>query len=89
MEQNCTEHRAHLQYPARPGSIVTEMQLDEISLVARPAQPDARIQRQDVSIKFLKARLGEAFTPGMKVICDRCLSECGGLIQLEGPGTSI
>lgn len=88
MEQSCTEHRPHLQYPARPGSIITEMQLDEISVVSRPAQPDARIHRQEVTLGYLEDGLGDDFSPGVPVICERCLSACGGLIQMQGPDGS-
>jgi hypothetical protein len=84
MEQACTEHRPNLQYPARPGSIVVEMQLDEVSLVSRPAQPDARINRQEVTRRELWAALGSDFVPGMTVVCERCLRDCGGLIQMTG-----
>jgi hypothetical protein len=61
------------------------MQLDEISLVSRPASPDARIHRQAVTVGYRTAGLGEGFTPGMTVICERRLGECGGPIQIEGP----
>jgi hypothetical protein len=89
MEPNCTEHEQHLMYPAQPGAIVTEMQLDEISLVARPAYPDARIHREELSLDYLKAGLGEKFAPGMTVICERCLGQCGGLIQMGHPQDTL
>lgn len=54
-------------------------ELLEVSLVARPAQPDARIQRVSVSTKELQQRLGPRFRPGMPVNCDRCLSDCDGV----------
>src|SRR5680860_1583357 len=85
LAQNCSEHLPHLLYPAHPGSIITEMQLDEISIVARPAMPDARINRQGVSLESLQAGLGHDFTPGVQVRCERCLGECDGLMQMQGP----
>lgn len=89
MEQTCAEHKPRLMYLARPGAIVTEMRLDEIGLVARPAHPDARIHRQEVTLDYLKAVLGETPAPGMTVICERCLGDCGGLIQMKGPEDNL
>lgn len=85
VKQECTEHRPHLQYKTKPVSIITEMMLDEISIVARPAQPDARVLREELSTRRLQETLGDKFVPGMPVSCERCLDDCGGLIPLGSP----
>jgi hypothetical protein len=60
--------------------LITSAELDEVSLVARPAQPMARIQSMSVSIEEIKAALaGSPWRPGMDVSCDRCLTPCGGV----------
>lgn len=59
--------------------IITEVkEILEVSLVSRPAQPDARIQRLSVSTSDLQDRLGPTWQPGMLVSCDKCLSPCAG-----------
>jgi hypothetical protein len=85
VEQDCSKHKSHLLYKANPVSIITEMMVDEISFVARPAQPDARILREELSTNHLQKLLGDQFVPGAPAPCDRCLSDCGGLIQFVGP----
>ena len=59
--------------------IITEVkEILEVSLVSRPAQPDARIQRVSVSTSDLQDHLGPVWKPGMPVSCDKCLSPCPG-----------
>jgi hypothetical protein len=62
-------------------AIIREMDLVEVSIVSKPAQPDARIQRQSVDTADLRAALGEQWKPGMAVNCDFCLRPCRGLIR--------
>jgi hypothetical protein len=59
--------------------ILTEVEPFEISLVDRPAQPDARILAVSVPVAELREALGPQFQPGMAVSCDRCLGPCSGL----------
>lgn len=56
----------------------------EVSLVARPAQPDARIQRVSVSTKDLHEALGGTWQPGMTVSCDKCHQPCWGFTRPAG-----
>jgi hypothetical protein len=60
---------------------IHEADLFEVSLVARPAQPDARIESISVGRNELRKRLGSKFTPGMPVFCDNCLTPCGGVVR--------
>lgn len=62
-------------------SIIQEMDLDEVSVVTKPAHPEARIHAVSIPIDDLQQMLGSEFEPGMEVSCDRCLSDCGGLIR--------
>lgn len=60
---------------------ITEADVLEVSLVARPAQPDARIMSMSVDMSDLRESLGEEFVPGIPVTCDRCLSPCNGVAR--------
>jgi hypothetical protein len=63
--------------------IITEVkEILEISLVARPAQPDARITRMSVDTDRFRRALGPAFRVGMPINCDRCLSNCDGVSRV-------
>lgn len=65
--------------------VITEVrEILEISLVARPAQPDARIQRVSVGVNGLKRALGPDWKPGTRVSCDKCLGECDGFTYPAG-----
>ncbi|WP_299928889.1 hypothetical protein [uncultured Nocardioides sp.] len=83
VESDCKKHKSHLLYEATPVAIVTQLSVDEVSIVARPAQPDARIYRQSIDMKELERELGADFRPGMTLHCNKCLSECGGLKQVS------
>lgn len=67
-------------------SIIYEMDLEEVSIVHKPAHPEARISSVTLSTAELKEELGETFVPGVRLQCDRCASTCGGLIK---HGTSL
>jgi hypothetical protein len=54
----------------------------EVSLVARPAHPDARLQSVSVATADVRASLGARFRTGMPVSCDRCLSSCDGVTEV-------
>jgi hypothetical protein len=60
---------------------ITQGDLLDVSLVARPEQPDARIMRMSVDMSDLRESLGEEFVPGSPVTCDRCLSPCDGVAR--------
>lgn len=72
----------HLSGEAYGGEIahrvIKKARLLEVSLVARPAQPDARITRVSLPSAAVRAALGE-MPPGTKLVCDKCLSACTGL----------
>lgn len=60
---------------------ITEADVLEVSFVARPEQPDARIMSMSVGMNDLRQSLGEEFVPGVPVTCDRCLSPCDGVAR--------
>lgn len=65
--------------------IITDVkEVLEVSFVARPAQPDARLQRVSVATSDLQEALGPQWRPGMRVSCDKCLSDCPGLTHPFG-----
>jgi hypothetical protein len=59
--------------------IVKKATLLEVSIVARPVQPDARITRMSVSMAEVRAALGHDVPPSAKVVCDKCLTACRGV----------
>ena len=60
-------------------AIITELELTEISLVSKPAHPEARQRKVSISSSRLKESLGPEFHIGGPVSCDKCLLECQGL----------
>jgi hypothetical protein len=60
-------------------SIITEMDIEEVSIVNKPAQPEARFTRVSIPLADLKEALGPEFEPGIPVNCDKCLLDCAGL----------
>lgn len=61
--------------------VVKDLDLLEISLVARPEQPDARIMSMSIDMSRMRDFLGDEFVPGVSVTCDRCLSSCDGVVR--------
>lgn len=75
----CIKHSPGQTYRTGLVALIREMDLVEISFVSKPAQPDARIQRQSIDTADLRTALGEGWAPGMPVNCDFCLQSCRGL----------
>lgn len=63
----------------RCGHVITRSKILEVSIVSRPANPDARFTAVQVALGDLRRDLGSDFMPGMRVSCDRCLSPCSGV----------
>jgi hypothetical protein len=81
-ETDCT-HRPDRLYRATVGAIITNVtEVREVSLVSRPAQPEARLARVSVSTAGLARALGPEFHVGVPVSCDKCLGECWGFAEL-------
>jgi hypothetical protein len=79
------EHSASETYRVSVVGKLTDMRVEEISLVHKPAQPEARILAMSVTASDLRELLGDEFVPGIEVSCDRCLLPCGGLIKHHAP----
>lgn len=82
LEKAC-DHSPHQLYRVSVTAIIQEMEVHEVSLVDKPAQPEARIMQMSVPTSELQAELGDGFIPGIEVSCDRCLRPCEGLIKHE------
>lgn len=61
--------------------VIKHFDILDITLVGRPAQPIARIHEISYSPSELAESLGEAFYPGISVMCDQCLSPCDGVTR--------
>lgn len=62
--------------------VITEVDLDHISLASRPAQPDARIQRVSVPRSDLENAVGPSIAEGADISCDRYLNTCSGVREV-------
>nr|MDQ3642228.1 hypothetical protein [Actinomycetota bacterium] len=80
------EHQDGEVHGVRCWRLVTHADLEEISLVPRPANPDTRLTGLPGSTRDLSAVLGPLWKPGMPVNCDRCLTPCNGVEEI-GPLT--
>jgi hypothetical protein len=79
--EDCSHIKGRMYDGERCFRIIKKLDLLEVSLVGRPAQPDARIEKMSIETSRLRAGLGEAFEPGIGVTCDRCLSSCKGVAR--------
>lgn len=76
-DQRCKTHTIGNSYAAEMGLVVTEATLHEVSLVARPVQPDNRIMEIPISIEEVQATYGR-LPIGAYLKCDKCLDPCQG-----------
>ena len=84
LDTECS-HSPHEVYSARPSVIWTDADLPEISLVARPRDPDARVTSMEVGADTIQEVFGPAFRHGSDpVSCTMCLQPCGGLRRFPG-----
>jgi hypothetical protein len=82
-EEDCQDHAPDQRYRVAVTSMIQDVEVDEISLVSKPAVPEARIFQRSIPTADLQAALGDGFAPGMEVSCDKCLNPCGGLTKHE------
>lgn len=61
--------------------IITEADILEISIVGRPAQPDARFTKISISLAALHRGTGGRFPRGTPINCDACLKPCVGVAR--------
>lgn len=80
LKETC-DHDRNTTYRVSVVAIIRELDLHEVSIVSKPAHPEARIHSISISHADLKAELGPEFEPGIDVSCDRCLTQCEGLIK--------
>jgi hypothetical protein len=79
-ESTCA-HSPDEEYRVRVVSMIRQMEFTEVSIVSKPAHPDARIMSMVIEHSDLERRLGASFVPGVPVSCDWCLSPCNGLTK--------
>lgn len=89
LQESC-EHTPDQTHRVPVIGIIKQMDLVEVSLVPKPAQPEARIMERSIPVSELIEALGDEFVPGDEVSCDACLLECNGLTKhdLESFGES-
>ncbi len=74
----CRKHVTGTMYDVECVHVVTRGSIDGLSLVDRPANPNARIYSMTLSMSQLSAALGVELGPGTPLSCDRCLRPCSG-----------
>ena len=77
--EDCPHVIGRLYNGERCYRILKKVDIIEVSLVSRPAAPDARVRAISVSTEELRVALPPEWAPGMPVNCDRCLSPCDGV----------
>jgi hypothetical protein len=83
-ESSC-DHQPGIEYMTRMTVQITEIvAADEVSIVPRPVQPDARLIGVPIDTASLVAALGQDFTPGMEVHCSMCELPCDGVDRMPG-----
>jgi hypothetical protein len=60
---------------------VIDGEILEVSIVDRPRQPDTRIEKIGLNTEKLRRSLPEGWEPGTPVNCDRCLTQCDGVVD--------
>lgn len=83
LSEICTEHDLEQTYRVSAVARIVDMDLEEISLVSRPRNPEARFISISMSNDDLRDLLGPGFVVGMPLSCDKCLSGCWGFTTLE------
>ena len=77
-EEACSHRNDHL-YRVSVVSIIREIrELPSVSIVSRPAMPEARLTELRVSNESLARHFGSGFRPGIPLSCDECLAPCKG-----------
>jgi hypothetical protein len=61
-------------------SRITDCEIERVALVGRPRWQVTRFTSLEVDVEDLRQALGPAFTPGVGIGCDHCLSGCQGLM---------
>lgn len=81
-EQACA-HVAGEMYSATCQRIITEIKrVDGVAMVARPAQPDARILGRPVDVAGLRERQPPGWEPGGPARCTHCRVFCEGFKEM-------
>jgi hypothetical protein len=80
LQESC-DHKPTQQYRVSVIAIIKHMDVQEISLVPKPAHPEARVLEMGILVSDLQQVLGDDFIPGSEVSCDRCLRPCDGLVK--------
>jgi hypothetical protein len=83
-QADCVDHSPDERYEVYPIAIVTDLNVEEISLVSRPKNRAARIMLQTVDMADVLAVADDDFAPGDLVRCDRCIYDCSGFRELRG-----
>lgn len=78
----CT-HSEQLEYRVPLAAVVTEAEIDEISLVTKPAMRVTRITEVAEPVAALERALGHDLPDGTVLSCNSCLLPCSGLITPE------
>jgi hypothetical protein len=86
--ENCTRHQVGTVIEVRPTAIINEADLEEISWVARPRDPLARIEAVLYTTEQIFTLMGGAkIPPNMQGIeCFHCRQACTGLWDFETLG---
>lgn len=88
LSETCSEHDPGQTYRVSAVARVVNLDLQEISLVGRPRQPEARLTAISMPTEDLREHFGPEFVVGMPLSCNKCLSGCWGFTTLEPPDSN-
>lgn len=79
----CEEHDPGATYGLRADLRLADIEMQEVSMVARPRDPLARIQKRSVDETTLRTVLGRVPHPDEHVECYLCMFPCRGFTQFS------
>jgi hypothetical protein len=85
LAENDCEHLPGELYRTSVVHFLSDLELEEVSLVSTPAHPEARPILIHVTRQQVEAQLGHQIPPNARVSCDRCLASCAGLTKHDWP----
>jgi hypothetical protein len=76
--ERCETHSAGTTYEVRARHRITDVEVQEVSLVNRPRDPLTRIEQRSIRPQLLADHLGRHPKPGERVLDHACMFPCGG-----------
>jgi len=83
--ERCEAHVAGNTYEVPASYRITDIEVQEVSLVNRPRDPLTRIEKRSLDPRMLADHLGRPPEPGERVLDHACMFPCGGFSHYGVP----